>query len=118
MSTLDIESLLLRVYCVVNDKAGNQALHESIIQAARAGGLAGASVLRAKMGFGRGGFLYSDLLSEVFCDHQPVVVEIVDQPDRIQAFLPTLHNLVRGRRLITMEQAEVILYRPQDNAIQ
>jgi uncharacterized protein len=118
MSALETESLLLRIYCVVNDKEGNQSLHEAIVLAARSAGLAGASVLGAKMGFSRGGFLYSDLLNEVFCDRQPIVVEIADQPDRIQAFLPILHGLVRGRRLITIERAEVILYRPQHKATQ
>jgi PII-like signaling protein len=113
MSTLAVESWLLRVYCVVSDGAGDRLLHEAIIIAARDAGLAGASVLRAKMGFGRGGFLYSDLLSEVFSDRQPVIVEIIDQPDRINAFLPALHALVRGRRLITAERAEIMLYKPQ-----
>src|SRR5687768_7990849 len=118
MSTLDRESLLLRVYCVVNDQLENQALHEAIVLAARGAGLAGASVLGAKMGFSRGGFLYSELLGEVFSDHQPVVVEIVDRPDRIEAFLPALHSLVRGRRLITLERAEVILYKSQEKPAQ
>lgn len=116
MSTLEVESLLVRVYCVVNDKAGDKTLHEAIVEAARGAGLAGASVLQAKMGFSRGGLLYSDLLNEVFSDRQPVVVEVIDQPDRINAFLPTLHALVRGRRLITAERAEIIYYQAEKSS--
>lgn len=113
MRTLEVESLLLRVYCVVNDKAADKTLHEAIVEAARGAGLAGASVLQAKMGFSRGGLFYSDLIS-VYCDRQPIIVEIVDQPDRINAFLPTLHALVRGRRLITAERAEIVYYQAQN----
>lgn len=112
-SSLGVESLLLRVYCVVSDREDGKTLHEAIVEAARCAGLAGASVLQATMGFSRDGFLFSVLLDEVLSDHQPVIVEIVDQPDRISAFVPILHNLVRGRRLITVERAEVILYQPQ-----
>lgn len=110
IDSLEVESLLLRVYCVVTDKAGNTTLHEAIVEAARGAGVTGASVFQGKMGFGRGGLVYSDLLSEVFSDRQPVIVEIVDQPARINAFLPALHRLVRGRRLITLERAEIIFY--------
>jgi PII-like signaling protein len=60
------------------------------------------------MGYGHSGFLYSDLLNEAFSDRQPVVVEIVDYPDRITAFLPSLHALVRGRRLAVLKHVEFI----------
>jgi PII-like signaling protein len=112
MSTPAAESLLVRVYCVAHDVEGHKALHEAIVEAARGAGLAGASVFSATMGFGHSGLFYSDLLNEVFSDRQPVVVEIIDQPDRIAAFLPALHAMVRGRRLITTERAEVVLYKP------
>ena len=114
MNTIEIESHLLRVYCTVSDHAGRQALHEAIIEAAHNAGLSGATVLPAKMGYSAGGHFYSDLLNETMADRQPVVVEIVDQPDRIHAFLPALHALVQGRRLITLERAEVVFYQPDD----
>jgi hypothetical protein len=121
MIELEVESLLLRVYCIVSDKVdnqtGTQTLHEAIVESARHAGLAGASALKAKMGFGHSKMLYSNLLSEVFIENQPVIVEIIDQPDRVQSFLPTLHALVQGRRLITTERAEIIFYQPENTII-
>ena len=104
---------LLRIYCVSGDRApGGKALHEAIVEAARAAHLGGASVLVAKAGYSHGGFFYDEILSEAFQDRQPVVVEIVDRPERLTDFLPALKSLVRGRRLITLEKATVIYYRP------
>ena len=62
------------------------------------------------MGFGRKGRIFSDLLSDIGIEREPTVVELVDQPDRIDSFIPVLHGLVRGRRLITLERAEIIRY--------
>jgi PII-like signaling protein len=115
VTELEAESLLVRIYCVVGDLAGQKPLHEAIVETARAAGVAGASVLPAKMGFGKHAF-YSDRLSETMADRQPVVVEIVDQPNRLTDFLAALHELVEGRRLITVERAEVILYLPESTS--
>lgn len=106
----EMESQLLRIFCVASDYAGHARLHEAIVAAARGAGLAGASVQKAKMGYSRGGHYYSDLLSEVEIEQQPVVVEIVDSVSGIRKFLPALHQLVQGRRLITLEQVEVMHY--------
>jgi len=104
---------LLRIYCVSGDKApGGKALPDAIVEAARAAQLGGASVLVAKAGYSRGGFFYDEILSEAFMDRQPVVVEIVDRPERLGEFMPALNSLVNGRRLITLEKATVIYYRP------
>jgi PII-like signaling protein len=105
-----MQSQLLRIYCVASDYAGSERLHEAILNAARKAGLTGASAREAKMGFSRGGHYYSDLLSEVEIEQQPVVVEIVDSAERIEMFVPILHGLVQGRRLVTMEDVEVAHY--------
>lgn len=105
-------ALLLRVYGVAGDRAGEVPLHEAIVQAARREGLNGASVFTAKMGFGGGGF-YSDLLNEAFSEFQPVVVDIVESAERIARFAPMVQSLVRGRRLITVEATEIVCYRAQ-----
>ena len=118
MTSIDVESLLLRVYSLAGDAVAGTSLHEAIVKSARAAGLSGATVLTAKMGFGSHGHIFSDVLSDCEIDRQPVVVEIVDQPDRITSFLPALHDLVRGRRLMTLERAEVIHYAPQQNTLQ
>lgn len=103
-------SQLLRIYCVASDHSGKSRLHEAIVNEARRAGLAGASVQKAKMGFSQAGHYFSDLLSEVEIEQQPLVVEIIDSPQCIGNFVPTLHELVRGRRLITSESVEVVDY--------
>lgn len=114
MKTSAIESCLLRVYCVVSDKSGDKTLHEAILEAARAAGIVGASIFQAKMGFGREGQFYSDLI-DVDSERQPIIVEIVDQIDRIDAFVPTVHFLVGERRLITMARAQTIVCPTENN---
>lgn len=106
-------TLLLRVYCVIGDRAGDLPLHEAIVQASRREGVGGASVFTAKMGFGREGF-YSDLLNEAFSERQPIVVDIVDSAERIAHFAPLLQALVRGRRLITIEETEIVCYQAEN----
>jgi len=106
----EIESQMLRIYCVASDFVGKARLHEAIVDAARRIGLAGASVQKTKMGFSQGGHYYSDLLAEVEIEQQPIVVEIIDNPQRIGSFIPALHELVQGRRLITLETVEVLHY--------
>jgi len=106
----ELESQLLRIYCVTSDRSGQVRLHEAIVDAARRAGLAGASVQKAKMGFSRNGHFFSDLLSEVEIEQQPVVVEIIDSEQRIESFVPVLQGLVKGQRLITLEWVEVLHY--------
>jgi PII-like signaling protein len=111
----EMESQSLRIYCVASDHSGHTRLHEAIVDSARRAGLAGASVQKAKMGFSQGGHYYSALLSEVEIEQQPLVVEIIGSPQRIENFVPTLHELVRGRRLITWETVEVLHYQVEVN---
>ncbi len=107
------ESQLLRIYCVASDYSENARLHEVIVDSARRAGLAGASVQKAKMGFSAGHF-YSDLLTEIEIEQQPLIVEIIDNPQRIESFIPALHKLVQGRRLITLEPVEMLHYQAEE----
>ena len=85
-------------------------MHEWIVIRAREEGLAGATVLRGMLGFGAHSRIHTAKLLELSQD-LPIVVEIVDAPDRIEAFMPDLEKMV-GDGLITLERAEVLLYRP------
>ena len=114
MTTLVTESVLLRVYCNAGDVREGVPLHEALVAAARAAGLAGASVLAGTMGYGRAGQIYSDLLAEYEADRQPLVVEFIDQPERIEAFLPSLWATLGESRLVTLERAEVVLYKSHE----
>lgn len=104
------EAQLLRIFIGEDDKVGRRPAYEAIVMAAREQGLAGATVLRGFMGFGAASRIHTAKILRLSED-LPVVVEIVDRPDRIQGFLPTLDTLIPKGGLVTLETAEVIVYR-------
>jgi PII-like signaling protein len=101
------EASLIRVFVGENDKVHGRPLYEAIVNAARDAGLAGASVLQGVMGYhGRGAVHTAKLLH--LSEHLPMVVEIVDLPHKIEAFLPTLAELVKDDGLVTIERVRVL----------
>ena len=80
-------------------------LYEAIVRAARDAGLAGATVLRGMMGYGRAGRIETAKILDL-SDDLPVVVEIVDAEARIEAFLPRLQAM--GPCLTTLEKVRVL----------
>lgn len=101
------EATLLRIYMGESDREGGHPLHEAVVMAARDAGLAGATVLRGPLGFGRSSRLHSAKILRL-SDDLPLVVEIVDFPDRVEPFLERLAALVGDRGLITLEKVRVI----------
>jgi len=102
------DALLLRIHTGEHDRAGPRPLFEAVVLAARAHGLAGATVLRGPLGFGRSSRLHSARILDLSAD-LPLVVEIVDCPERIESFLPVLGPLV-GDALVTMEKVSVLRF--------
>ncbi|CCG41889.1 DUF190 domain-containing protein [Magnetospirillum molischianum] len=101
------EAALLRIYMGESDRQDGHPLHEAVVLAARSAGLAGATVLRGPLGFGRSSRLHSAKILRL-SDDLPLVVEIVDCPERIDAFLEPLAGLVGDRGLITLETVRVV----------
>ncbi len=106
---LEGDGTLLRIYIGELDKWHHQPLYEVIVLKAREFGLAGATVLRGPMGFGAHSRLHTAKILRLSED-LPVLIEIVDTEDKINAFLPELDELV-GDGLVTMEKVHVIRYR-------
>ena len=102
------QGTLLRIFLGDSDRLNGRPLHEAIVLKARERGLAGASVMRASMGFGRRSIIKSSKLLEL-STNLPLVIEIVDTEERIKAFLPELKG-VGAIGLITMEKVEVLRY--------
>lgn len=105
------DALLLRVYALASDRVQGEALTSAIVLAAREAKLAGATVLPAIMGFGRHGFETALSVALYQPEAQPMIVEVVDDAERILAFLPTLQALNHQGRLTTLERLEVRAYR-------
>jgi uncharacterized protein len=106
---------LLRIFIGEDDRAGAAPLYEAIVLKAREAHLAGATVLRGPLGFGRSSMLHTTKILRLSQD-LPMVIEIVDTEAKIQAFLPTLGQLI-GSGLITLENVTVIRYGEDDSGI-
>ena len=104
------EGYLLRVFVGESDRYDHHPLYESIVLKARSEGLAGATVLRGLMGFGRNSILHTAKILRLSED-LPMVVEIVDSLEKIEKFLPLLDEMIKDG-LITLETVKVIHYKP------
>jgi len=105
------DGYLLRIFVGESDKHGHIPLYEAIVLKAREAGLAGATVLRGLMGFGKHSVLHTAKILRLSED-LPMVVEIVDSLEKIDAFLPTLDAMVL-EGLVTLEKVRVIHYRSE-----
>lgn len=102
------QAMLLRIFIGENDRYDGRPLYEAIVLKARELHLAGATVLRGPMGFGHSSRLHTAKILRLSED-LPLVIEIVDTEEKINAFLPVLETMMSSG-LVTLEQARVIRY--------
>ena len=105
------ERTLMRIHIGERDTYEGKPLYRAIVELLRERHYAGATVLRAIMGFGATARLHTDRI-EVLSLDLPIVIECVETEENIQAILPELDRMIGGG-LITLERARVILYRPE-----
>jgi PII-like signaling protein len=103
------EGQLLRIFIGESDRWEGRPLYEAIVRVARELGLAGTTVLRGVEGFGANSRIHTMKILRLSED-LPIVVEIVDQPDRIARFLPVLDKMVT-EGMVTLEKVNVLIYR-------
>lgn len=103
------EATLLRVFVGESDRWQHKPLYEAIVLKARELHLAGATVVRGSMGFGKSSRLHTAKILRLSMD-LPVIIEIVDSEEKIQSFLPALDEMIKGG-LVTLEPVRVINYR-------
>ena len=101
-------AVLLRIFIGENDRYHHRPLYEAIVLKARAMHLGGATVLRGPMGFGRSSRLHTAKILRLSED-LPLVIEIVDSEDHINAFLPILDEMMSSG-LVTLEKVQVLQY--------
>ena len=106
------DAMLLRIFCGEKDRCGTQPLYEAIVLKARESHLAGATVLRGPMGFGKSSRLHTAKILQLSMD-LPLVIEIVDEESKLRDFLPVLDGMMQGG-LITLEKVQVIDYRARE----
>jgi len=103
------DSFILRIYIGEAARHGHQPLYEAIVLKAREMHLAGATVTRGAMGYGKSSMLHTTKILRL-SDDLPVIVEIVDSEDRINAFLPALGQMMTSG-LATLDKVREINFR-------
>jgi PII-like signaling protein len=102
------QAVLLRIFIGEDDRTEGRPLYEAIVTRAREMHIAGATVLRGPMGFGRSSRLHTAKILRLSED-LPVVIEIVDAEERIQALLAAIEPIM-GSGLVTLEKVQVVRY--------
>lgn len=109
------DAVLLRIFFGEDDKFEQLPLYEAIVLKAREMHLAGATVLRGSMGYGHSSRIHTTKILRLSGD-LPIIVEIVDAKDKIDAFLPVLDGMMSSG-LVTLEKVQVVQYgKPQADA--
>jgi len=101
--------MLLRIFIGESDRWNHKPLYEAIVLKAREMHLGGATVLRGPMGFGKSSRMHTAKILRLSMD-LPIVIEMVDSEERIQAFLPALEEMMSGG-MVTLERVQVVEYR-------
>lgn len=99
---------VLRIYIGESDQRGHKPLYQAIVELVRAKGMAGATVTRGIEGFGAHSRLHTARVLRLSED-LPVVVDIVDKSERIDALLPELEQMI-GDGLITVSEVRITKY--------
>jgi hypothetical protein len=103
------ERTLMRIYIGESDQWHGQALYQAIVNLLRAEKFSGATVLRGVGGYGSSSIYHTEKVLRMSQD-LPMVIEVVEYTERIEAILPRLDEMIGGG-LVTLEKVRVILYR-------
>ncbi len=112
------EAKLVRIFVGETDILHHVSVYERIVQEARKQHLAGATVFKGIMSYGKTSMLHTAKILRLSED-MPIVIEIVDEEEKITQFLPIVHDIFEEANcggLITMEKAEIIKYVVSDKS--
>jgi PII-like signaling protein len=108
------QGMLLRIFIGESDRWEHKSLYEALVREAKAQGLSGATVVHGTMGYGAHSRIHTARLVDISPD-LPVIVELVDEETKVQAFLPTVEAMVH-EGMVTVERVSVLLYRHRGTA--
>jgi PII-like signaling protein len=116
MRVIDGEGILVRVFIGESDQWHHKPLALSIVERLRREGFSGATVFRGSAGFGARSILHTTQILRLSED-LPVVIEIVDSPDRAEPLLALLDEMV-PEGLVTLETVRIVKYAPGQRALE
>jgi len=111
MRGIEGEQVLLRIILSESRSHDRAPLYRRLLEVLRAEGLAGTTVLKGVAGFGHDRHLHTVML-EVAAQGLPIVLEVVDTPERIEQVLPKVDALMGDGGIVMTERARVIRYAP------
>ncbi len=111
MTRLLGDQILMRIFIGETDRYEHKPLYEALVELLRREGFAGATVLRGVSGFGAHRVYHSQKLLDLSAD-LPMVVEAVDTPEKIDAIMPRINDMMAGG-MITLEKVTVNRYSPK-----
>ncbi|MGD1008254.1 MAG: DUF190 domain-containing protein [Ignavibacteriaceae bacterium] len=103
------EAKLVRIFVGESDRLDHIPVYEKIALEARKAGIAGATVFKGIMGFGKNSRIHTAKILRLSED-MPMVIEIVDEAEKVESFLPALFEKANCGGLITLEKVEIIKY--------
>lgn len=109
MTRMEGEGKLLRLFIGESDTWHGKPLYQAIVERVRREGLAGATVVRGIEGFGADSHLHTSRILRLSED-LPIVIEIVDTPERIDRVVPLLDEMV-SEGMLTLERVQIVSYR-------
>ena len=104
---LPTDGMLLRIFVGESDRYDKRPLYEWIVTEAKAQGLAGATVLRGLMGFGANSRVIHTFKIERLSEDLPIIIELVDQSEKIESFLAFIERHIHSGLLATTEPVQI-----------
>jgi hypothetical protein len=114
MRKMEGEQVLMRIFIGESDRWHHRSLTDALVELFRKEGFTGATVLHGTQGFGAHSAIHKDTILRLSSD-LPVVIEVVDNEEKIRGILPALDPMLNGG-LVTLEKVQVIHYGPGKNA--
>jgi PII-like signaling protein len=106
------QAQLLRIFIGEADRQDGKPLYVAIVLKAREMQIAGATVMRGGLGYGYSSYVHTAKILRLSSD-LPLVIEIVDSRDKLDAFLPVLDDMMNDGMvsgLLTLENVQVLQY--------
>ncbi|TCJ16141.1 DUF190 domain-containing protein [Rubrobacter taiwanensis] len=100
----------LTIYIGDSFRYGHKALYRAIVEALHEGGIAGATVIHGIEGYGADKQIHTARILDLSGD-LPVVIIAIDRPEKIEAILPRLDEMI-DKGLVTTEEVQVVFARP------
>jgi PII-like signaling protein len=107
--SIEHNGTLMRIYVSESARAGTRSMVDAVIEALSSGGIAGAIAFKGIEGYGRGGIVSSSRTAEAWSDF-PILIEVVDDDEKIRAFMPVLEAIV-DEGLVTLERVQTLFCR-------